>query len=377
MNPTEEMVLENKSLRNLIHKQKAILQQLQIQKEQLLYEMKDINIENDLEKWVAEDSSDDSQWNIMISTLPVFNRSEGTIEMFNKRRKLGDVDPELEPSKIHLQCTQYCVSSRKQCQGWKPFYEVQKGVNFGTRLITTLGGKIDTPQKSKKRPVKKCGKSTQKLRRSKRLSDEGRNGTQSTNEEHVQNCERNVAEPKIVEIKADLNVTEMSTTDEKTNVKVEDKKPEFKRVKQENSKSSIGLSKRQETYFSNLIRTGVDRSYVEMEYIRLIGEPMKTTVYENLSQFEIKPVFIMDEVFRANEFYNFKFQLKTKILKEVKTKKIKIGDFVTIANELKARAPFCTNPMISNLKFSTSWIQNLLRGMPVKRSNNHFCFSKK
>ena len=377
MNSTEEMVLENKSLRSLIHKQKAILQQLQIQKEQLLHEMKDINIENDLEKMVAEDSLDVSQWNIMISTLPVFSHSEEMIEMFNKRRKLGDVDPELEPSKIHLQCTQHCVSSRKQCQGWKPFYEVQKGVNFGTRLITTLGGKIDTPQKPKKPPAKKCAKSTQKLRRSKRLSDEGRKGTQSTNDVPVQDCERIVVQPKIVEIKSDLNVTKMNTSDEKTSLKIEDEKPEIKNVKQENTKSSTSLSKRQETYFSNLIRTGVDRSYVGMEYIRLIGQPMSTTVYENLIQSEIKPVIIMDEVFRVNEFYNFKFQLKAKILKEVKTKKIKTGDFVTIANDLKAKAPFCTNPMVSNLKFSTSWIQNLLRGMPVKRSNNHFCFSKK
>ena len=155
------------------------------------------------------------------------------------------------------------------------------------------------------------------------------------------------------------------------------KKTDVKNAKQEYTKPTTGLSNRQETYFSNLIKTGVDRSYVEMEYLRLIGQPMSATVYDNLIQSETKPSFVMDEVNRANEFYNFKFQLKAKLLKEVKTKTIKITDFVTIASDLKATAPFRTNPMISKLKFSTGWIHNLVRGMPVKRSNNSFCFSKK
>ena len=194
------------------------------------------------------------------------------------------------------------------------------------------------------------------------MSNEGRNGQKVPK-----------SEVKIAEVKNNIDVSAMHA--EKVTLKVEDKKPEVKILNQE--KPTPGLSNRQKTYFSNLIRTGVDRSYVEMEYVRLIGQPMSVAVYESLSQSEIKPVFIMDEVFRANEFYNFKFQLKAKILKEVKTKSIKLDDLVMIANNLKGQAPFCTNPMISKLKFSTGWIHNLLRGMPVKRSKNHFCLTKK
>ena len=360
---TEEMVLENKSLRSLIQKQKAILQELQIQKEHLMHDLKDAKIDDleDLDEIDEENLLDDDQWKVLIKTLPVLSQSEVKTESFNKRRKVGQVDPELETGKIHLQCTQHCVSSKNKCEGWKPFYEVQKGNYFGTRLITTLGGKSDTPRKQKKTVSKKCDKPSQKLRRSKRLSDEGRN----VREERMEKSEQT-----IVEVKSDFKV---EAPDDVATLKVESKKS----AKREHTKPTTGLSSRQETYFSNLIRSGVDRSYVEMEYVRLIGQPMSVTVYDNLVQSETRPSFVMDEVNRANEFYNFKFQLKAKLLKEVKTKTIKITDFVTIANDLKAKAPFSTNPMISKLKFSTGWIHNLVRGMPVKRSNNSFCFSKK
>ena len=360
---TEEMVLENKSLRSLIQKQKAILQELQIQKEHLMHELKDAKIDDleHLDEIDEENLLDDDQWKVLIKTLPVLSQSEVKTESFNKRRKIGQVDPELETSKIHLQCTQHCVSSKNKCEGWKPFYEVQKGNYFGTRLITTLGGKSDTPRKQKKSVSKKCDKPSQNPRRSKRLSNEGRN----VREECIIK-----SEPTVNEVKSDFKV---AAPDVITTLKGQPKKS----TKQEYKKPTTGLSNRQETYFSNLIRTGVDRSYVEMEYLRLIGQPMSATVYDNLIQSETKPSFVMDEVNRANEFYNFKFQLKAKLLKEVKTKTIKITDFVTIASDLKATAPFRTNPTISKLKFSTGWIHNLVRGMPVKRSNNSFCFSKK
>ena len=359
----EDLALENKSLRSMIQKQKAILQQLQIQKEHLMHELKDTKID-DLEDLaeIEETSVDGDQWKVLIKTLPILSQSEVKIESFNKRRKIGEVDPELETSKIHLQCTQHCVSSKNKCQGWKPFYEVQKGNYFGTRLITSLGGKSDTPIKPKKTVPRKCSKPSQKLRRSKRLSNERQNFPDEPNE------------------KSDVKV---ETPDNLTTVKVELeqeaeplKKTDVKNAKQEYTKPTADLSNRQQTYFSNLVRTGVDRSYVEMEFLRLIGQPMSDSIYDSLIQSETKPNFIMDEVNRANELYNFKFQLKAKFLKEVKTKNIKITDFATIANDLKAKAPFCTNPMISKLKFSTGWIYNLLRGMPVKRSNNSFCFSK-
>ena len=355
----EDLALENKSLRSMIQKQKAILQQLQIQKENLMHELKDTII-NDLEAEIDEETSvDDHQWKVLIKTLPVFSQSEVKIESFNKRRKIGGVDAELETEKIHLQCTQHCVSSKNKCQGWKPFYEVQKGNYFGTRLITTLGGKSDTPKKTVPR---KCSKPSQKLRRSKRLSNERQNAREEPNE------------------KSGIKV---ETPDNLTTVKVELeqeaeplKKTDVKNAKQEYTKPTVDLSNRQQTYFSNLVRTGVDRNYVEMEFLRLIGQPMSDSVYDSLIQSETKPNFIMDEVNRANELYNFKFQLKAKFLKEVKTKNIKITDFATIANDLKSKAPFSTNTIISKLKFSTGWIHNLLRGMPVKRSNNSFCFSK-
>ena len=358
----EDLALENKSLRSMIQKQKAILQQLQIQKDHLMHELKDTKI-NDLEAEIDEEISvDGDQWKVLIKTLPVFSQSEVSIESFNKRRKIGEVDPELETEKIHLQCTQHCVSSKNKCQGWKPFYEVQKGNHFGTRLITTLGGKSDTPIKPKNPVPRKCDKPSQKLRRSKRLSNERQNFPDEPNE------------------KSDVKV---ETPDNLKTVKAELeqeaeplKKTDVKNAKQEYTKPTADLSNRQQIYFSNLIRTGVDRSYVEMEFLRLIGQPMSDSVYDSLIQSETKPNFIMDEVNRANEFHNFKFQLKAKFLKEVKTKNIKITDFATIANDLKSKAPFCTNPMISKLKFSTGWIYNLLRGMPVKRSNNSFCFSK-
>lgn len=355
----EDLALENKSLRSMIQKQKAILQQLQIQKENLMHELKDTII-NDLEAEIDEETSvDDHQWKVLIKTLPILSESEVKIESFNKRRKIGGVDPELETEKIHLQCTQHCVSSKNKCQGWKPFYEVQKGNYFGTRLITTLGGKSDTPKKTVPR---KCSKPSQKLRRSKRLSNERQNAREEPNE------------------KSGIKV---ETPDNLTTVKVELeqeaeplKKTDVKNAKQEYTKPTVDLSNRQQTYFSNLVRTGVDRNYVEMEFLRLIGQPMSDSVYDSLIQSETKPNFIMDEVNRANELYNFKFQLKAKFLKEVKTKNIKITDFATIANDLKSKAPFSTNTIISKLKFSTGWIHNLLRGMPVKRSNNSFCFSK-
>lgn len=355
----EDLALENKSLRSMIQKQKAILQQLQIQKENLMHELKDTII-NDLEAEIDEETSvDDHQWKVLIKTLPVFSQSDVKIESFNKRRKIGGVDAELETEKIHLQCTQHCVSSKNKCQGWKPFYEVQKGNYFGTRLITTLGGKSDTPKKTVPR---KCSKPSQKLRRSKRLSNERQNAREEPNE------------------KSGIKV---ETPDNLTTVKVELeqeaeplKKTDVKNAKQEYTKPTVDLSNRQQTYFSNLVRTGVDRNYVEMEFLRLIGQPMSDSVYDSLIQSETKPNFIMDEVNRANELYNFKFQLKAKFLKEVKTKNIKITDFATIANDLKSKAPFSTNTIISKLKFSTGWIHNLLRGMPVKRSNNSFCFSK-
>ena len=356
---TEDLVVENKSLRSLIQTQKAILQQLQIQKEHLIHELKDTKIDGLEALDEIDEEKDDDQFKVLIKTLPVFSQSEARMESFNKRRKVGEVDPDIETSKIHLQCTEHCVSSKNNCQGWKPFYEVQKGAYFGTRLITSLGGKSDTPRKQKKAVPKKCGKPSQKLRRSKRLSDEGRNFRGVPNEK---------SETTVQNFKVEAS-------DDQTTLKVE--KTEVNQPKQEFPKPTTGLSKRQETYFSNLIRSGVDRYYVEMEYLRLIGQPMSATVYANLFESEIKPSFAMDEVNRANEFYNFKFQLKAKLLKEVKTKNIKITDFVTIAHDLKAKTPFCKNPMISKLKFSTGWIHNLLRGMPVKRSNNSFCFSKK
>lgn len=349
----EDLVLENKSLRSMIQKQKAILQQLQIQKEHLMHELKDTKID-DLEDLaeIEETSVDGDQWKVLIKTLPILSQSEVKIESFNKRRKIGEVDPELETEKIHLQCTQHCVSSKNRCEGWKPFYEVQKGNYFGTRLITTLGGKSDTPIKPKKTVSRKCSKPSQKLRRSKRFSNEKS------------------------EVKSDFKVEAPDVGASEVEAPVEPKETEVKNVKQEYTKPTADLSNRQQTYFSNLVRTGVDRGYVEMEFLRLIGQPMSDSIYDSLIQSEIKPNFIMDEVNRANELYNFKFQLKAKFLKEVKTKNIKITDFATIANDLKAKAPFCTNPMISKLKFSTGWIYNLLRGMPVKRSNNSFCFSK-
>ena len=351
----EDLALENKSLRSMIQKQKAILQQLQIQKENLMHELKDTII-NDLEAEIDEETSvDDHQWKVLIKTLPVFSQSDVKIESFNKRRKIGGVDAELETEKIHLQCTQHCVSSKNKCQGWKPFYEVQKGNYFGTRLITTLGGKSDTPKKTVPR---KCSKPSQKLRRSKRLSNERQNAREEPNE------------------KSGIKV---ETPDNLTTVKVELeqeaeplKKTDVKNAKQEYTKPTVDLSNRQQTYFSNLVRTGVDRNYVEMEFLRLIGQPMSDSVYDSLIQSETEP----NRLNRANEFYNFKFQLKAKFLKEVKTKNIKITDFATIANDLKSKAPFSTNTIISKLKFSTGWIHNLLRGMPVKRSNNSFCFSK-
>ena len=103
---TEEMVLENKSLRSLIQKQKAILQELQIQKEHLMHELKDAKIDDleDLNEIDEENLLDDDHWKVMVKTLPVLSQSEVKTESFNKRRKIGQVDPELETSKIHLQC---------------------------------------------------------------------------------------------------------------------------------------------------------------------------------------------------------------------------------------------------------------------------------
>ena len=49
----EDLALENKSLRSMIQKQKAILQQLQIQKEHLMHELKDTKID-DLEAEIDE-----------------------------------------------------------------------------------------------------------------------------------------------------------------------------------------------------------------------------------------------------------------------------------------------------------------------------------
>ena len=93
MSKTEDKVLteENNYLRNLIYKQKTILQQLQIQKEHLMHGLKDTNI--DISNLESMDSMDDAQWNILISTLPVFSQSELAIESFNRRRKIGNVDP--------------------------------------------------------------------------------------------------------------------------------------------------------------------------------------------------------------------------------------------------------------------------------------------
>ena len=138
----EDISFKNTQLRRLIRQQK--IQQLQMRKESLLQQSEDNNeddFESNEDKTEGNSNVSESEWKILIQTLPIFqhfNQSEEEILSFNNRNRMGNKDPDLpKPKTIELKCTEHCPPGRKcPTPDEMRIFEVRRKPHFQTVIIS-------------------------------------------------------------------------------------------------------------------------------------------------------------------------------------------------------------------------------------------------